>query len=336
MPARHAERRAAARPIDYLFLMRPAALVPLWIFYFAGHGLARSLAAAPGSPAGGPLALTTEGLTGLLAMTAALAGGYLLNQAMDREGDRLNRKLFLLSGGVVPLRHVWVEFACLWALAAVLSFRLPWAFRWIAAASAALCVTYSLPPVRAKARFPLDLVWNALGFGALSTAAGWATAAPLHPSLLGPCGCYAIAVAGIIASTTVPDVEGDRATGLNTTAVALGERGASWLSLGLVGTAALVGGVVRELPGLLGSLASLPLLLRAHLTRARPDRTSANQVAVAAFAVAVAPRSLYPVVLLAAAALASRAYYRGRFGITYPGPETRQGHGRSARAGVWR
>lgn len=323
MPAQHGEPREAARPIDYLFLMRPAALVPLWIFYFAGYGLARSVAAAPGSSAAGPLRLTADGLVGLLAMTAALAGGYLLNQVMDRQGDRLNRKLFLLSSGVIPLHHVWIQFGALWALAAALSLQLPWSFRWIAAASAMLCVTYSLPPVRAKARFPLDLVWNGLGFGGLSAAAGWSAAAPLCPAILGPCGCYALAVAGIIASTTVPDLEGDRASGLNTTAVALGERGASQLSLALVAAAAIVGAIVREVPGFLGSAVSLPLLLRAHLTRARSDRTSANQIAVAAFAVAVAARSLYPLILLGAVTMLSRAYYGRRFGFTYPGPGTR-------------
>jgi 4-hydroxybenzoate polyprenyltransferase len=322
MPVQHVEPPDAARPIDYVFLMRPAALVPLWIFYFAGYGLARSAAVAPGSPAFGPFGLTTGGIVGLLAMTAALAGGYLLNQVVDREGDRLNRKLFLLSDGVVPLRHVWIQFGVLWTLAAALSLLMPWSFRWLAAASAVLCVTYSLRPVHAKARFPLDLVWNGVGFGGLSAAAGWAAAAPLTPAVVGPCGCYALAVAGIIASTTVPDVEGDRASGLNTTAVALGERGASALALALVAAAALVGGVVRELPGFLASAASLPLLLRAHLTRARPDRTGANQIAVAVFAVAVAARSLYPLVLLAAVTVLSRAYYDRRFGLTYPDPRT--------------
>jgi 4-hydroxybenzoate polyprenyltransferase len=323
MPARRVERREAARPIDYLFLMRPAALVPLWIFYFAGYGLARSVGALPGTAAGGPLALSSGALFGLLAMTAALAGGYLLNQVVDREGDRLNRKLFLLSSGAIPLRHVWIQFGVLWALAAAFSLQLPWSFRWIAAASAALCVSYSLPPIQAKARFPLDLVWNGLGFGVLSAAAGWSAAAPLGPALIGACGCYALAVAGIIASTTVPDLEGDRASGQRTTAVAIGERGASLVSLALLAAAALVGAVVRDLPGLLGSAVSLPLLLRAHLTRARADRTTANQVGVAAFAVAVAARSLYPLILLAAVTILSRAYYSRRFGFSYPGPGTR-------------
>lgn len=320
MPARNADPHEVARPADYFFLMRPAALVPLWIFYFAGSGLAR---AAAGAASASPLGITPEALVGVLAMTAALAGGYLLNQVADREGDRLNRKLFLLSSGVIPLRHVWIEFGLLWTLAAVLSFRLPPSFRWIAAASALFCVTYSLPPVRAKARFPLDLLWNGIGFGALTAAAGWSATAPLGRALAGPCACYALAVAGIIASTTIPDVEGDRASGLSTTAVALGERGASALSMALVASGAIAGGIARDVPGLAGSLLSLPLLLRAHLTGKRTHRTTANQAAVAAFAVAMVGRSLYPAILLVAVAALSRAYYRRRFGFAYPGPGTR-------------
>lgn len=323
MPARQADAPGGARPVDYLFLMRPAALVPLWIFYFAGYGLARAAAGPTGSAVESAFALTGDAFLGLLVMTAALAGGYLLNQVADREGDRLNRKLFLLSGGVIPIRRVWLQFGALWAIAAVLSVQLPWSFKWLVVASVALCVTYSLPPVHAKARFPLDLVWNGIGFGGLSAAAGWATVSPLNPAVLGPCTCYALAVAGIIASTTVPDIEGDRASRLRTTAVVLGDRSASILSLSLVAVAALVGAVARDLPGVLGSAASLPLLVRAHVTRARADRTAANQVAVGAFAVAVAARSVYPIVLLAAVTVVSRAYYRRRFGFAYPGPGTR-------------
>jgi 4-hydroxybenzoate polyprenyltransferase len=299
--------------------MRPAALVPLWVFYFAGFGLAAARARVPG-PA--PARLTTDAVLGFLALTATLAGGYVLNQISDRESDRANRKLHLLSDGVVPVRHAWVALAALWALAAALSAFLPAEFAFAAAGSALLCVTYSIPPVHAKAAFPLDLVWNGIGFGVLAPVAGWAVVGRPGPALVGPAVCYGTAVAGIIASTTIPDRGGDAAAGHRTTAVALGDRKASALALALVAAAAIAGALARDTAGAVGSLLSLPLLARAHRSGLRAHRVAANQWAVAAFAVGVAPRSVYPLALLATAALASRWYYRRRFGLSYPGPGT--------------
>jgi len=299
--------------------MRPAALVPLWVFYFAGFGLAAARAGLPGPP---PLRLTLDAVLGFLALTATLAGGYVLNQISDRESDRANRKLYLLSGGIVPVRHAWIALAVLWTAAAALSALLPARFALAAAASALLCVTYSLPPVHAKAAFPLDLVWNGLGFGVLAPIAGWTVITRSGPTLVGPAVCYGAAVAGIIASTTIPDREGDAAARHRTTAVALGDRKASLLALTLVAAAAVVGAAARDVPGAAGSVLSLPLLARAHRTGSRAHRVAANQWAVAAFAVGVTPRSLYPLALLAVAALVSRAYYRRRFRLQYPGPGT--------------
>jgi len=335
MPAERAEPAWAARALDHIFLARPAALVPLWVFYFGGFGLARAM--TPAGPRGAsPFDLTPGALLGFLALSAALAGGYLLNQVSDRQSDRANRKLFLVSDGLVPLSHVWIELGALWALAAVVSLWLPWSFRVAAALSMLLGVTYSLPPVHAKANFPLDLIWNGIGFGALATAAGWSVARPLGIEVARPALCYAVAVAGIIASTTIPDREGDGASSLRTTAVALGERGASALALALVTVAAAVGVAAHDVPGAAGALLSTPLLVRAHRTGARRDRVAANQVAVAAFAVAMVARSAYPLALLVAAALASRAYYRRRFDVSYPGPGPRGGSGGHALGRLWR
>jgi 4-hydroxybenzoate polyprenyltransferase len=319
MPAGSDTALSKARPSDYAFLMRPAALVPLWIFYFAGFGLAAARSSMPGFP---PFRLTLDAALGCIALTATLAGGYVINQISDRESDRANRKLYLLADGIVPVRNAWIALAVLWSLATALSALLPAEFAVATAGSALLCVTYSLPPVHAKAGFPLDLVWNGVGFGVLAPIAGWAVVGRPGPGLVGPVVCYGAAVAGIIASTTIPDREGDSAAGHRTAAVALGDRRTSALALALVASAAAVGVATRDAPGALGALLSLPLLARAHRTGSREHRVAANQWAVAAFAAGVALRSVYPLALLAAAALASRSYYRRRFRLQYPGPGT--------------
>jgi 4-hydroxybenzoate polyprenyltransferase len=290
----------------------------MWVFYFWGASMASRAT-------GAPFPLLFPGgrvLLGFLSVSAALAGGCLLNQITDVETDRVNEKLFFLPREIISMRAAWVELLVVWGLAVALALPLGPAFRGMLGTSLLLNLTYSARPVRAKSRIPLDMLWNGLGFGLVSTAAGWAAVAPLSPSVL-PAGlAFTVAVAGVTASTTVPDVEGDGAAGLRTTAAVLGERGASVLTLVLVGAAAVAGAVVHDPLAFFGPLVSLPLLVRAHLTGERSHRVMADQFMVAAYVVVASFRAPYLLALLALVYLGSRAYYRARFGMAYPGPGT--------------
>ena len=311
-------KRSVLRGLDFIFILRPTVVVGMWVFFFAG--------AALGTRASGgslPLfALSRDLLLGFGAMTAALGGGCLLNQISDVETDRVNEKLFFLPRGLISMRAAWVELAVVWVLAAALAAPLSPAFRVVLAVSLFLNLTYSAPPVRAKSSCPWDMVWNGLGFGLVSAVAGWASVAPLTPAII-PLGLtYALAVAGVTASTTVLDVEGDRAEGLGTTAAVLGASGASVLTLVLVGAAGIMGAVLRDPLGFFGPALALPLLVRAHVTRDRTHRIAANQLMVAAFAVVASIRAPYLLLLLAFVYFGSRAYYKARFDLSYPGAGT--------------
>jgi len=306
------------RGLDFVFVLRPAALVPLWIFFLAGARLAASENAIPFPPFRPPRSV----LTGLLAMTLVLAGGYILNQMRDLATDRENRKLLLLDRGIVSLGAAQTEIVVLWVSAALLSFWLSPSFRGILAASLALSITYSLPPVRAKARMPWDLVWNAAGFGVAGALSGYASVAALGGRALAVGVVYGLAVAGIIASTTILDVAGDRKAGLRTTALVLGERGAGLLAIALLAVAGILGLVLGDAVAAFGSLLSLPLLVRAEWSGRRPDRIAAHQVAVAVFAVLVGVHAVYLLFGVAAITFVSRFYYRRRFGFVYPGRGT--------------
>ncbi len=318
MTAGAARAHRFSRPLDFIFLARPTSLVPLWIFQMAGaweatRALGRPLPAFGASP---PV------LLGLLSMTLLLAGGYVLNQIFDLESDRANRKLFLLADGFISLRAAWAELSALWGLAAACSLWLPGQFRLALVASLVLNVTYSTPPARIKARPFVDLLWNGLGFGATAFAAGWSCVAPLGPAWLLPGLSYTLAIGGVIASTTILDMDGDAEQGYRTTGVVLGARRTSLLAVGLLVAASAVGWLASNVLGLFAPLLSLPLMVRAHMTGRRPDRIAANQVSVAVFALMAGVRTPLLLLLLAAAYFGSRAYYSRRFNIAYPGRGT--------------
>ncbi len=307
---------ARARFVDYLFLLRPTALLPAWVFVVRGASLAASgEAAVTFLPAPG------TGLA-LAAVSAALGGGYILNQITDIETDRRNDKLFLLPRGIITVPAARGLMLALWAAALLMALWLPPAARWSLAAALFLAVTYSAPRVRAKAVPGLDLLWNGLGFGAVSTALGWYAGGGGAEFPTATVAGYALAVAGLIASTTIPDVEGDRAEGLRTTGVVLGRGATSLLAVLLMAGAAALGLLGRDAAGAAAAAVGFALLLNAHLRGTRQARILASQGTVVAYALAAGLTAPYLLVLMVAVALGARVYYRRRFGIAYPGRGT--------------
>jgi len=311
-------KRPGLRPLDFVFLLRPPSLVPLWIFQLTGVRVAAMSSGRTLPFLGAP----AQALSGLLAMTLVLAGGFVLNQIADRESDRTNRKLFLLADGLISLKAAWVELLVLWVAALFISLALPGPFRLVLIASLALNLTYSVRPVRAKATFPLDLAWNGLGFGLAAYAAGLTSMGVVEGIWSARAASYALSVAGVIASTTIPDIEGDLRAGLHTTGVVLGARRTSALCLVLLVMGAACGWRAGDLLGTFAPLLSLPLLVRAHRTQERPHRIMGNQVAVGLFALIAGVHVPLVLLLLAVVYFATRTYYRARFGIAFPGRGT--------------
>mgnify|MGYP001138511425 CR=1 FL=1 len=302
------------RCLDRLFILRPAVMVPLWVFFVSG-----ATGALRASGHAGPMLLPPRTVAiGLAAMSAILGGGYLLNQIVDVEGDRANDKLFFLPRELISAGSARAELAVVWLIAAAIALALPVAFQAVAVAALVLNVTYSSRPIRAKARFPLDLIWNGLGFGLVATFSGWATVSPPGLRCLQLGFAYTLAVAGVTASTTIPDLKGDSATGLRTTAVVLGRHRTSCIAVLLMALAALTGLVIRDPVASVGSLLSLPMLIRAHVTGSSRDRLAASQVSVGVFCLLVSIRAPFLLALVALVVLGSRLYYRRRFGMTYP------------------
>ncbi|MDD3643711.1 MAG: UbiA family prenyltransferase [Candidatus Krumholzibacteria bacterium] len=308
-PPRLPERAVAA---DFVFLLRPAILLPVWTFFLLGasHG-ARAGAAAPVLPL----------LAGIASFTAMMGAVYIVNQIADRESDRANGKLFLLSHGIVPARAAWTEAALLVAAAlAAAALTLPRTFLAALCAGLLLGLGYSLEPVRLKRRPVLDLVASGLGSGLVNTLAGWtAIGAPLREIfVLAP---YPLAVAAVHLLTTLADIEGDGACGLRTSGVALG-RGKGTVAAGILmtasaGAAAAAGNTVA----LICALVSLPLfMMAARRGRAADDRAVLMPARAATLCYSAAAAVFYPVYLawLAAVLALTRLYYSRRFGIRYP------------------
>jgi 4-hydroxybenzoate polyprenyltransferase len=289
------------RLLDFFFALRPLVLVPAWTFFLLG-------AAAGTDPFPAIRAA---------ALTLVLCGGYLVNQIVDFETDRLNDKGFFLQRGIFTRRAYGVAAS----LFVVSGLTLALGFRESplqVLVAAVLVLAYSVPPLRLCARPGADLLANAAGYGVLAPWIG-AGSAPLPAPVAVAC---ALAVGAVFVHTTLLDAEGDRRTGKRTTGVVLGPRAARGLATVLAfGAAAASGFAVRdaEFIGLASASFLLAVLCLANAVAAH--RVSSRTVCTAASAAfALAACVLWPAfaLILVALTVMTRWYYRRRFSLAYP------------------
>jgi 4-hydroxybenzoate polyprenyltransferase len=301
-------------PADYIFLLRPMILIPVWTFFLLGawHGSRTT---------GTPLDYTRL-LAGIASFTAIVGAAYIINQITDREADKASGKLFLISHGVIGVRSAWTLAGILAVISiAASAILLPRGFIYILLAGAALGAAYSLEPFRFKRRPVLDVLANALANGVLNTLAGWAAiGAPLDGiAILAP---YPLAVAAVHLSTTLADIDGDRECGLRTSGVVLGRRAGMVISTLLMAGSFAVAVLTRNTPALYGSSVSLIFFIIGSISESR--RSSGTgillpaKISTLAYSLAAGFRFPAYIPVLIIVIILTRVYYGKRFGIRYP------------------
>ena len=286
---------------DVCFLTRPVLLGPVWVVYGAGALLG---GAVPGWD--------------LVFVSFAVAGVYVHNQLADVASDRANSKLFLLESGLVRRTAAWSLAALRWAAS------IAWAATqgprlWLYLVALASGVLYNAgPPTPWKDRPTLGLTANILAHGVVTLMAGFTAAggAFVEGALVSiP---YAAAVGSVYLSTTIVDSIGDRASGKSTWAVRFGSRATACTILVLVVASVVGAAALDDWWMLAASVVGVPfaVLLARDPSRDRAERYA--KFAVTALAAMVAARWHGLILIAALTFLASRVYYRRRFGIRYP------------------
>lgn len=302
-------------PLDYLFVLRPILLVPVWTMLLAGHYQGQRFLALPPDRWRWPQELWWM----VLLYSCLMGAAYIVNQVFDVETDRLNKKLFLVAEGYVNRTAVWLEAGILFAFSIILGFRMfgpgPGL---LMAASGALGLLYSVPPFKFKARPFLDMLANGFGYGMLAFAAGWVSHGRYSDAVWLAAAPYALAVAAVYLNTTIPDREPDKATGNVTTGVLLGTAVTAWMALGLMVLSLALALALADLVCAAAAGCALPLFAVAAATGRMKWVMLSYQAGALALVALVG--AIFPVffALLAAIFLALRFYHKWRFGMDYP------------------
>ncbi len=291
---------------DHFFLLRPMLFLPVFTFFFAGHWQGRRFGLEPGNglyPAILPLCLVIGSI-------------YILNQIQDRETDRINNKLFFLSEGHIPVSRAAVQ-AVLFAIAGLVwGFQVDFILGMLLLGQLVIGgLVYNYSPARWKDRPVGGLITNAVcgvfifltGFGAGSRV--------LLPVYALP---YFFAGAAVYLNTTLPDTEGDRATGKRTFAVVYGMDVIAIWALVFEAGALITAFFLHDWLILSSALIALPFFIIAVINKREADIIRATKFSI--FILVMAVCVFYPLLLLVIAALIcfTKIYYRKRFHFDYP------------------
>jgi len=298
------------RLLDYIFFARPLLLLPVWTVYL--HYLAFSR-----ENGGLNLRIGDTAIWQLFSLTLVFAGVYVFNQIFDIESDRINDKLHFLPRGMISIRSAWIYYLFLTLAGAAIMFAF-FPEKWpVVAAIIILGTAYSIPCIRLKDNFIGGLMANAAAYGFLVPLLLYRN--NITASVVFGMAPYFLAIATGYILTTIPDLEGDKASGKKTVAVILGPMGSLWLAfLTLLATLILS---MMTANHELGGVALLTLILTIVLLYSFRWRLLMVAIKLPIFLLALLAGWHYPVfaVVLLLTIVLTRAYYKKRFGIKYPG-----------------
>lgn len=304
---------------DMIFLLRPTLLIPVWTILFLGW-----ITSAPREFFDLSLDFSSPFFKMFLVFTAVVGWIYIVNQIADRESDKINHKLFILSENHIPVRIAWVE------AIAMLVFALSGAWLWLDSVCFFVILTaaimgcfYNLPPFKLK-----DTAWggflaNWFGHGVLTYFAGWYVGQDFsQPIVFGFIFALSAGFANgaVYLTSTISDIEGDRKVGKLTFAVKYGAKNTTLLATICVILSFLTAFLIPHQNWIMFIPAALCIPLFYSLFRTQNISKafmSFRYPVVILSAMTALFVSAYAILVFGVVIL-SRIYYKKRFNLDYP------------------
>jgi len=297
--------------LDYFFAARPLLLLPVWSVYLVCLHYHHELS-------GGRF--DRYDLALLACLSCLFAGAFYINQVFDYESDRINRKCGFLQEGIISRRAMMAAFL----IVSLVPLSVAPFFSALTTALflqvLVLAYLYSAPPTRLKDRPIGGLFVNAYAHGFIVSLAVMPEMTINSSGLLGwdnPI-YFTLTVGATYILTTIPDREGDRATGKRTLSVVLGRVGALSVALLLMAGSTFVAYRSGFAPLVyLSAFASFAIAATMLLR-------SVSSILLAAklplLVLTLLAGYWYPAyfVFIVALLVGTRIYYQSRFGILYP------------------
>ncbi|MBN1979947.1 MAG: UbiA family prenyltransferase [Chitinivibrionales bacterium] len=309
------------RIVDYFFLTRPVILIPVWGFSVFGYWRGSSLHQWSDIQSVYKNDQISICLYCIL-FSISVAAVYVFNQIADRDVDTRNGGCPLLIRCSFLPSQTWIYAFSLAALSIGAPLVTPHpSISLFSALTVVTGILYSFKPTFFSGRPGLDFLSNAFGFGCIAFGVGWSLATPesvVSMHFLRDCSPYFLLMCAGSISSTLPDINGDRACGKNTTAVVLGAKTATLLAFSCICIAAVAAALQHDSIALICSATAMPFYL-IYMTKPTQQTMEATYkvgggimmiVAVIIFPVLIVPSLLI--------SIATVVYFRLRHHVLYP------------------
>ncbi len=314
--------------LDCFFLLRIPLLAPVWTIFILGWICGTEMLVP-----GGRFTSSVDGIafqnlwivmTGFSLVVASI---YVVNQIVDIESDRINRKLFLLPHGFVSVTTAWILATVCAFFGFIIASRYNPVLMLLFGTSMLLGICYNLPPCSLKNRAWGGIFANAVGHGMLTFLTGWycakypaALSLPLFKigfiSSIAP----ALANGAVFLATTIPDAAGDKITGKKTFCVRFGPAITARVSA-ILCVGACIGSFFMEHHIWVMALPSLiSLIFFIYFAYSTKQEIAFRAFKWPVFLLSASVALYVPEygILILATFFGSKLYYKWRFGIDYP------------------
>ncbi len=292
---------------DYIFVLRPVAMLPGWSIIL----LAQKRNPNSSAP-------TEKLILTILAATLLYAGVYVLNQIFDRETDRINKKLFLISEEYISLDSaVWITVLGS-AASLLLSFYLSLTLGILFGLIFVLSIFYSVPLISFKNKPWPGLLANGLGFGVLNFLVGWCISSEVSWKAILFSLPYFLAISSIFLYTTLLDTEGDKRVNKITLGIKWGLKKTLRVSFALILATLISAILLEDLPMITTSAVTLILSVKMLVRKKIRDIVLTNKISILVLALWAGYFYPWYLAFLILGFLATKVYYKYRFQMNYP------------------
>jgi 4-hydroxybenzoate polyprenyltransferase len=295
------------RWLDYLFVIRPVLMPPVWTILLLGHHRSAVLSGESNLP----------GLI-LLLVTFLVGAVYLLNQIYDVESDRLNKKLFFLAEGHISKKNAIFEIVLLNLISIIPAFFISLQLGLLFTLGFLFGFFYSVPPFSLKGKPIGGFLFNILAHGNLTFLAGWLMNQALSGKAILFSLPYMFAVGAVYLNTTIPDIEGDKRSGKITPAAKWGKERVVIFASILVFFATALSLFIKDIPFFIASALVFPFFLFSALTKKNNAIVLSTKLSILFLSIAAGFFYFWYFAILVLGFLGTRYYYKARFKLDYP------------------
>ena len=313
--------KPSVKLFDYLFVLRPTLLFPVWTVFLGGYsaqlrfGFGSELIKVN-------FLLTYDYIVVGFLLTLCMGATFIINQLSDTQSDRYNNKLFLIANGEIQRNTAILETLLLAGPVILIGFILKFPI-----GIALLCcfiiagILYSCKPFLCKDRPLAGFFCN--GAGALVVfITGWLVKGVVETAMWLHALPFIFALWSLYFFTTLPDITGDKKSGKITVGVKYGVKNcitfALLFNLFTIGSAFLVKDFVIFIP----ALATLPFFIVAVLRGKITDSVRTTKIGLLFVSLAYCYKFPGFLILLLFVFFSCKWYYKNRFGLVYPNFET--------------